>query len=110
MCNLWGSSGISTGSITFLIYVNDIQYALTNAKIKLCADDTNLFFHSKDLGKLFTLANAGMLPLSDWLKVNKLSLNVDKTCYSVFGPNCKKDTAFTLHTTVMVKFFKIVVS
>jgi len=44
------------------------------------------FFHSKDLVKLFTFANIGMLQLYDWFKVNKLSFNVDKTC-SVFGPN-----------------------
>jgi len=37
-----------------------------------------------------------MLHLSHWFKVTKLSLNVDKTCYSVFGPNCKKVTALTL--------------
>jgi len=53
--------GSVLGQLLFLIYVNDIQYAITNAKIKLFADDTNLFFHSKDTGKLFTLVNAGML-------------------------------------------------
>jgi len=102
ICNLWCSSEFSTGTIIIsylckFIYVNDIQYAITNAKIKLFADDINLFFRSKDLIKLFTLANAGMLHLSHWFKVNKLSLNVDKTCYSVYGPNCKKDTALILH-------------
>jgi len=38
-----------------------------------------------------------MLHSSHWFKVNKLSLNVDKTCCSVFGPNCKKNTALTLY-------------
>jgi len=89
--------GSVLGPLLFLIYVNDIQYAITDAKIKLFADDTNLFFHSKDTGKLFTLANAGMLQLSEWFIANKLSLNVDKTCYSVFGPTYKKDMALTLH-------------
>ena len=49
--------GSVLGPLLFLIYVNDIQFAITNAKIKLFADDTNVFFHSKDLVKLFTLAN-----------------------------------------------------
>jgi len=89
--------GSVLGPLSFLIYVNDIQYAITNAKIKLLANDTNLFFHSKDTVKLFTLANAGMLQLFEWFKANKLSLNVDKTCYTVFGPNYKKDMALTLH-------------
>ena len=38
-----------------------------------------------------------MLQLSEWFIANKLSLNVDKTCYSVFGPTYKKDMALTLH-------------
>ena len=38
-----------------------------------------------------------MLHLSHWFKVNKLSLNVHKTCYSVFGSNCKKDMALILY-------------
>ena len=88
--------GSVLGPLLFLIYVNDIQYVVTNAKIKLFADDTNLFFYSKDLVKLFALANIGMSQLYGWFTANKLSLNVDKTCYSVFGPNCKKTMAHTL--------------
>jgi len=62
--------GSVLSSLFILIYVNDIQYAITNAKIKLFADDTNVFFRSKDLVKLFTLPNAGMSQLYDWFKVN----------------------------------------
>ena len=32
-------------------------------------------------------ANSYLLNLGNWLKANKLHLNVDKTCYSVFPPN-----------------------
>ena len=28
--------------------MNDIQYAVPNAKVKLFADDTNLFLHNSD--------------------------------------------------------------
>ena len=30
-------------------------------------------------------------------KTTQRTCNVDKTCYSVFGPNCKKDLALNLH-------------
>jgi len=63
--------------LLFLIYVNDIQYAITNAKSKLFADDTNLFLQQK-FSKAFNFGYAGMLQLSDWFQVNELSLNVDK--------------------------------
>ena len=40
--------GSVLGPLLFLIYVNDIQNAISEAKIKLFADDTNLFFHNSD--------------------------------------------------------------
>jgi len=51
-----------------------------------------LLVHSSDSVKLFSLANTGMLQLTDWLKVNK-----HKTCYSIFGPNCKKGMTLSLN-------------
>jgi len=32
-------------------------------------------------------ANYFLLSLDNWLKANKLHLNIEKTCYSVFSPN-----------------------
>ena len=36
--------GSVLGPLLFLIYVNDIQSAVSSATVKLFADDTNLFF------------------------------------------------------------------
>jgi len=41
--------GSVLGTILFLLHVNDIQQAVANVKIKLFADDTNLFSHHLDL-------------------------------------------------------------
>ena len=44
----------------FLIYINDIQYAVTDAKVKLFADDTNLFLYGNSLSELEVTENNGV--------------------------------------------------
>jgi len=39
----------------------------------------------KNLASLFSSANENLKCLHKWFVANKLSLNVTKTCYSVFG-------------------------
>ena len=43
------------------------------------ADDTNLFCLNKEIKSLFFKANMGLGNISEWFRVNKLSLNEDKT-------------------------------
>ena len=89
--------GSVLGPLLFLIYINDIQYAVLDAKLKLFADDSNLFLHDSNPAKLFSMANICMSQLCEQFKVNKLSLNLDKTCYTIFGSNHKNMTAHTLY-------------
>ena len=89
--------GSVLGPLLFLIYMNDIQYAVPNAKLKLFADDTNLFLHNSDSKTLFAEANASMTQLSEWFTANRLSLHLNKTCYSVFGPKHKVTTELKLY-------------
>ena len=42
---------------------------------------------AKTMNELESKANSYFLNLDNWLKANKLDLNIDKTCYSVFSPN-----------------------
>ena len=43
------------------------------------ADNTNLFFKHKKLGVLYTTINIELAKISQWLKLNELSLNIKKT-------------------------------
>jgi len=54
------------GPLLFLIYINDIQYAVTNAKLKLFADDINLFLHGKSLSELKNTTNNTLNQLTQW--------------------------------------------
>ena len=67
-----------------LIYINDICKAVPDAKVKLYADDTNLFLFDADANNLNIKANTSLKELNTWFEINKLSLNIEKTCYAVF--------------------------
>jgi len=75
------------GPLLFLLYINDFPNSVPGGKIKLFADDTNLFVSAKTMNELESKANSFLLNLDNWLKANKLHLNIDKTCYFVFSPN-----------------------
>ena len=47
----------------FLLYINDIYNAIPNAKVKLFADDTNLFLYDKNLDSLCCIVENKSLSL-----------------------------------------------
>ena len=73
------------GPLRFLLYVNGISDAVPGAKIKLFADDTNLFLHDRNLKDLYSKANTSLEQLHKRFTANKLSRSISKTYYSVFG-------------------------
>ena len=68
----------------FLLYINDIQYAVDPNILRLFADDTGLFLHNKNLGALITLFKNCFPHLKKWFVANKLTLNETKTFFSIF--------------------------
>ena len=82
--------GSILGPLLFLIYINDICNVSSLAKLILFADDTNLFFSNKDPLKLIELINEEIPKFTQWLKVNKLTLNIDKTKLILFKPRQKR--------------------
>ena len=80
------------GPLLFLIYVNDIHTVSNKLNFILNAGDTTLtsplcsFTHGAQnyVNHVSSQINSELLKISDWLTVNKLSLNVDKTKYMIF--------------------------
>ena len=65
----------------------DIVNAVNEIKIRLFADDTALFIQGKDIHLISNTMKNCMVKLTDWFSCNRLTLNLTKTCYSIFhGP------------------------
>ncbi len=72
--------------------MNDIGEIAKHAKICLFADDTNVFKVSDNPILLKENAQNTLFDLSEWFAPNKLSLNKDKSCYSIFTSPAKLST------------------
>lgn len=80
--------GSILGPLLFIIYVNDIANCSKKLSIRLFADDTNCFLSNKDINMLINQVNIELNYLSDWIKANKLSLNIKKSKYMIIAsPN-----------------------
>ena len=71
--------GSVLGPLLFLLYINDIVSSSNILKFQLFADDTCIFYSNKNRDILESTLNTELNKVSDWLIVNKLSLNVSKS-------------------------------
>ena len=71
--------GSSLGPLLFLIYINDFRLCLNETDSGHFADDTFIMYSSKKLKSIETVVNTELKLVSKWLRLNKLSLNSDKT-------------------------------
>ena len=76
--------GSILGPLLFLIYINDLANICHHTLPYLFADDTNLFKSGTDLSSMQKDINVELVGICEWLKVNKLSLNVGKTKFMLF--------------------------
>ena len=54
------------------------------------ADDTNLFISNENIGGLFQQMKKELKSVSTWFKANKLSINIDKTKWTIFYQTSKR--------------------
>ena len=81
------------------------------------ADDTNAFYSDKNLKSLTNIMQEEMNRVTNWLHVNKLSINTTKTKYIIFKSSNKKcDTEINIqlnHNTIQqvthVKFLGVII-
>ena len=68
----------------YFSYINDLPLSSPSSHFIIFADDTNILFSHKDPIQLENLINIELNEISNWFKLNKLSLNIDKTNFMIF--------------------------
>ena len=76
--------GSCLGPLLFLIYINDFRFCLNKTNTGHFADDTYIMFSSKKIKTIETVINHELKMVSNWMNLNKLSLNNDKTKLIIF--------------------------
>ena len=76
--------GSILGPLLFLLYINDLNYAVHYLTTYHFADDTNLLLIDKSIKSINQKINRDLKGLYKWLLANKISLNVAKTELIIF--------------------------
>ena len=67
--------GSFLGTLLLLVYINDLHLAASSSKVFLFADDTNIACNSER----FECFQEDVTKISEWMNLNKLTINSDKT-------------------------------
>ena len=67
------------GPLLFLIYINDLHVAIKYSEVHHFADETNLLNFNSCVKSINKQVNYDLKNLANWLRANKVSLNVGKT-------------------------------
>ena len=77
------SNGVPQGSILdpllFLVFVNDLPTAVERCSVNLYADDTTIYFASKDPSHVQSALTSDLENIASWIDNNYLKMNVSKT-------------------------------
>ena len=78
--NTYAAQRTILGPLFFILYVNDLLRGMPKDTVMSYADDTWTSVQDK--------MNAYLQHMSNWLALNKLSLNIQKSMYITFGNYC----------------------
>ena len=77
--------GSCLGPLLFIIYVDDFERCLQAATPNMYADDTSRTCSSTDSDTLLRNINNEMANVAEWMRLNKLRMNADKSEFMVTG-------------------------
>ena len=74
----------------FLLYINELSNVSSLLHAILFADDTTFYVTGHDLTTISQVLNNELIKIQDWLNLNRLSLNINKTNFMVFRVRQKR--------------------
>ena len=77
--------GSCFGPLLFITYLYDFENSLQYSRASIYADDTNVIIASDDIQRMIDNASQEMLNLSEWMRINKLSPNPQRTEFMIIG-------------------------
>ena len=77
--------GSCLGPLLFIIYLNDFEKCLRLSRAGIYADDTHVAVLSSNREDLFEKGQRELLDIAEWMRINKLSINPQKTEYMIIG-------------------------
>ena len=100
------SCGVPHGSILgqkmFIMYINDMCNISKIIKFILFADDTNILCSDSNITRLSERVCGVLATLDSWFAINKLSLNITKTNFMLFGKRL-------LNTDIVIRIRNVII-
>ena len=82
--------GSTLGPLLFLLYINDLPRSSKKLTFRIFADDTNMFFSTRDPEQLQSIINEELGKVLKSCAANMLSINLKKTNYMIITSPKKK--------------------
>ena len=98
--------GLVLSPVLFLLCINDMHRSSNHVRFVHFADDTTVFASYSDINYVHVTANGELVRVDNWLKANRLSLNVNKTSYMIISRQ-KNVIDIRIRDSILPKVFSV---